>query len=423
MEEQKKEINKKVEKTETKNTKNVNNSSATNNSKKQDTEKVKLGFGKTIALPFVSGLVGAAIVVGVTIPFLPQILGTNIANSNTNSNAIVAIQKTSTNSQSSTNTTKATSNSASVAATVMPSIAKITVTYPVSSVFGGTTSTEAGGSGVVITEDGYVVTNYHVINSESDSFYYSLGEATSVKVQIYGDETKYDAKIIGSDELTDIAVLKIEKDGLTPATLGDSDKIQIGEFAMTLGCPVGMDYSVAAGIISGVNRKVQADGRTLTLIQTDASINSGNSGGALANSNGEVIGICNMKIASTDVDNVAFAIPVNTMVDVANQLIEKGKVIRPFIGIAGTALDSKTAEKYNLIEGVYIKKVYDFSPAEKAGIQIGDVVVSIDDKAVKSMDEITDYKLTKKVGDTITIKVFRDGIYKDLKLTLAEEQN
>ena len=276
----------------------------------------------------------------------------------------------------------------------------------------------AEGSGIIISEDGYILTNNHVINSSSTSSYYSLGEATKVSVYLYNDETEYEATIVGTDEETDLAVIKIEKTGLQAAELGDSDSVTVGEFAMAVGNPLGMQSSVTAGMIGAVNREITgSDGKKYKLIQTDAAINSGNSGGALVNSKGQVIGINTLKIASTGVEGMGFAIPINSAKPIYEQLITYNKVKRPYIGISGKEL----AEKNNLPEGVYVVGVEEFSAAEKAGIQPGDVIIRVNGEEVKTMNKLNEIKNEHQIGETITVTISRNGKEKDVKITLQEK--
>ena len=240
----------------------------------------------------------------------------------------------------------------------------------------------ATGSGIIISEDGYILTNNHVVSSSSsssNSSYYQVSEASKLTVTLFNDDTEYEAKIVGKDEQTDLAVIKIEKSGLSKAEFADSDSIKVGEFAMAVGNPIGMQSSVTCGIVSAVNRQVtDSDGKQYTLIQTDAAINSGNSGGALVNSEGKVIGINTLKLSGTGIEGMGFAIPINSTTDITSQLIQYSKVKRPYIGITGIDLNEETAKTYNLVTGVYVKSVEDFSSGEKAGIKAGDVIIEAD---------------------------------------------
>ena len=262
--------------------------------------------------------------------------------------------------------------SIAVANKVLPSIVGITVEYKVNTLFGGNSTAQASGSGIIVSEDGYILTNNHVVNTASTSSYYEITEATSVKVKLYQDDTEYEAKVIGTDAQTDLAVIKIEKTGLTAAELGNSDAVQVGEFAMAIGNPLGLQSSISCGIISAKNREVQ-DSETKTtyyLIQTDAAINSGNSGGALVNADGKVIGINTLKLSGTGIEGIGFAIPINSTLSVYNELKTNGKVARPFIGIGGINVTAALAKQYHLVEGIYIKSIENFSAAEKARLDI-----------------------------------------------------
>lgn len=311
-----------------------------------------------------------------------------------------------------------------VAAKVLPSIVGIQIEYNVNSIFGNSTAS-ASGSGIIISEDGYILTNNHVVNTSStttSNSYYQVSSATSIKVKLYNDDNLYDAEIVGTDDETDLAVIKIDKTGLTAAEFGDSDSVQVGEFAMAIGNPLGLSTSVTCGIISAVNREITtSDNATYNVIQTDAAINSGNSGGALVNSQGQVIGINTLKLSGDGVEGIGFAIPINDTVDVTSQLIEHNKVLRPYVGITGRTIDETLAKQYNLVEGVYVQSVEDFSAAQIAGIKAGDVITEFDGKSVKTVDEITEIKNEHNIGDTVTLKIYRNGEYKDLELTFREE--
>lgn len=311
----------------------------------------------------------------------------------------------------------------SVANKVRPSIVGIKVEYVANSIFlRNSTTASAEGSGIIISEDGYILTNNHIVNSTSNNSYYEIEKASKVTVYLYNDETEYPATIVGTDEQTDLAVIKIDKTGLTPAELGDSSNVQVGEFSMAIGNPLGMESSVTAGIISAVERKVtDSDGKTFTLIQTDAAINSGNSGGALVNAEGKVIGINTLKLSGTGIEGMGFAIPINSTKEIYEQLIQYNKVKRPYIGITGLDLDKKTAEYNKLVVGIYIKDVETFSAAEKAGIKIGDVIIAADGNAITTMKELDEIKNAHNIGDTIEIKLNRNGKEMTLNVTLAEQ--
>ena len=292
------------------------------------------------------------------------------------------------------------------------------------SMFGNAQSSTATatGSGIIISDDGYILTNNHVVSSSESESFYQVSEATKITVTLFDDDTEYEAKIVGTDEETDLAVIKIDKTGLTKAEFADSDSIKVGEFAMAVGSPLGLQSSVTCGIVSAVNREVtDSDGKTYTLIQTDAAINAGNSGGALVNSEGKVIGVNTLKLTGQDVEGMGFAIPINSTTDITSQLIEYSKVRRPYIGITGMDLDAETAKKNNLVEGIYVKDVETFSAAEKAGVKIGDVIIQADGKDIKTMDELNEIKNSHNIGDEIKIKVNRDGKEEELTIKLGEQ--
>ena len=390
-------------------------------------EKNKFNITGQFLIPFTSGILGTSIVIG-TCFGIPTIKNF-ILNTNSSSNKTSLESNFSTSTDNSVNTSLVSISNYSdtgvyVAQKVLPSVVGIKVEYSVSSVFyrnQNTATASAEGSGIIICEDGYILTNNHIINSSSNSSFYEISKANKIIVSLYNDETEYEATIIGTDEQTDLAVIKIDKTGLTSATLGNSDTIQVGEFAMAIGNPLGMQSSVSSGMISAVNRKVTSDNKTYTLIQTDAAINSGNSGGALVNSNGEIIGINTLKMSGSGIEGMGFAIPINSTKTIYEQLIQYSKVKRPYIGISGRDLDEETAKANNLVVGVYVISVDEFSSAEKAGIKIGDVITKIDGKEIKTMEELNEVKNAHSIGDEITLTINRNGNEKEFKLTLQEQ--
>lgn len=374
-------------------------------------------FSKSVLIPFISGVVGASSVLGICfgIPSIRQ----SLLNSSNESTLNITPGGTST-----AISLKDYSDTAiAVASKVQPSIVGIQIEYSVTTIFGNMSSNAtASGSGIIISEDGYILTNNHVVSSSSSSSYYQMSEAQKITVSLFDREETYDAKIVGTDAQTDLAIIKIEAEGLTAAELGDSDNVKVGEFAMAIGNPLGLDSSVTCGIISAVNRKVSDDeGNTYLAIQTDSSINSGNSGGALVNSEGKVIGINTLKLSGTGVEGIGFAIPINSTIDVCTQLIKYSKVIRPYIGITGRDIDSDLASKHKLVVGVYITSIDQFSAAELAGLRIGDIITAADGTTIKTMDELNNIKNTHKVGDKMTLTLYRNGENMDITVTLKEQ--
>ena len=385
----------------------------------------KSNFGRNVVVPFFSGIVGCAVVLGTCfgVPSIrEQIIGSGNSNSSNGSSSTQAtgyVDQVSLSNYSDT--------AVYAANKILPSIVGIQIEYNVTSmfsIFGSTQSSTATatGSGIIISDDGYILTNNHVVSSSEAEAYYQVSEATKITVSLFNDDTQYEAKIVGTDEETDLAVIKIEATGLTKAEFADSDSIKVGEFAMAVGSPLGLQSSITCGVVSAVNREVtDSDGKTYTLIQTDAAINAGNSGGALVNSEGKVIGVNTLKLTGDDVEGMGFAIPINSTTDISSQLIQYSKVRRPYIGITGMDLDAETAKRNNLVEGIYVKDVETFSSAEKAGIKIGDVIIQADGKDVKTMDELNEIKNSHNIGDEMKIKVNREGEEKELTITLGEQ--
>ena len=300
-----------------------------------------------------------------------------------------------------------------VAALVQPSVVAITTEQMVSTNtwFGGSYVQSGAGSGIIISQDGYILTCAHVVSG-----------ATSVKVQLNGSDQSYDATVVGVDSTSDIAVLKIDATGLTPAVIGDSDKLAVGETTVAVGNPLGtLSNTVTQGIVSALNRQVTVEDNDMTLIQTDTSISPGNSGGGLFNANGELIGVVNAKSSYSEAEGIGFAIPINTAMDIAQQLIENGAVARPVLGVSILDIqDSSTAQQYGMSAlGVYVADVTKGGGAEAAGVQRGDRIIAIDDTAVSSTSTVKSYLADKQVGDTVTLQVERDGKVLTLNVTLG----
>lgn len=273
--------------------------------------------------------------------------------------------------------------------------------------------TEGAGSGVIISEDGYILTNNHVVEGQS-----------TVKVTT-SDKQEYNATIVGTDEKTDIAVLKIDASGLTPAVIGDSDSLVVGETAVAVGNPLGtLGGTVTDGIISALDREVTVNNQTMTLLQMSAAVSPGNSGGGLFNEKGELVGIVNAKSGGSDVEGIGFAVPINTAMEVAEELIANGYVSgRPALGIQVIAItDLQTAMQAGVSQlGVYVQSVDQGSAAEKAGLQVGDLFVSVDGTAVSSTSDVTNVLDQHQVGDTIEVQVVRGKQVLTLNVTLQEK--
>ena len=383
------------------------------------------GFGKTVVLPFVSGIIGATLVMGVCFS-VPQIKSEILGNGSTtlkDTNSNIDYNNVNLNLVS---LSSISDTGVYVAQKVLPSIVGINVEYSVSSIFSRNSSTAtAEGSGVIISEDGYILTNNHVIDSSSSSSYYEVGDASKITVYLYNNDTPYEAKIIGTDAQTDLAVIKIDKTGLTSAELGDSDTVQVGEWCMSIGNPLGMRSTVCQGSISALNREItDSDGKTYNVLQTDAAINEGNSGGALVNSKGQVIGINTLKASGEGVEGLGFAIPINDTKDIYSDLIQYSKVKRPYIGITGSDITEDTVKAnptFDLKVGAYVRDIDDYSPAEKAGLKIGDIIIEADGQTIESMDDLNKIKNSHQIGDKMTLKIYRNGKKETVELTLAEQ--
>lgn len=310
-----------------------------------------------------------------------------------------------------------------IAKKVGPSIVGIRVTVPgqrSSWAYGSTAQPAAEGSGIIISADGYIITNYHVVEYADPK----VSKNSTMEVFL-SDGTEAKATFVGGDAKNDLAVIKVDRTGLSVAELGDSSALEVGEQAVAIGNPLGLEFrgSVTVGVISALNRTVSVDDKTLNLIQTDAAINPGNSGGALVNSQGQVIGINTVKISVAGVEGLGFAIPMNDAKPIVDQLILFGYVKgRPFIGISGMEISEVIARQYSMTEGVYIQVVSPDTGAEKAGIKKGDILVSLADKEVKTMKDIDDIKKNYKAGDTVDVTVVRNGAKVTMKLTFSEEK-
>ena len=282
--------------------------------------------------------------------------------------------------------------------------------------WGYQTQAAAAGSGFILSADGYILTNYHVVE-----------DSNSITVSLY-DGTEYDATLVGCDESNDIAVLKIDAEGLTPVVLGDSDNLNVGDQVVAIGNPLGeLTFSLTTGVVSALNREVTLSSNvTMNLIQTDCAINSGNSGGALFNLYGEVIGITNAKYSSSSssseasIDNIGFAIPLNHVKKIVKSIIETGSITKPYIGVTVSSVSSE-AQGYGLPTGAAVRSVEADSPAAKAGLEENDIITEVDGTAINSSTELVNYVGEKTPGDELTFKVYRQGAELELTVTIGEK--
>ena len=288
----------------------------------------------------------------------------------------------------------------------------------IGSVVSITASSQSGkssGTGIVLSADGYLITNHHVIEN-----------AQVIAVQT-SDERQFQAAIVGSDEASDLAVLKVDATDLQPAEFGDSGKLAVGDCVVAIGDPLGAQLrgTMTSGIVSAINRDLEVNDRTMTLIQTDAALNNGNSGGPLINCYGQVIGINTMKLRSyysTTAEGLGFAIPMAVAKPILEELMENGYVAgRPAIGISYDTLPLAFRIYYNLPEGVYISAVYDGSDAQAKGVAAGDIITAVNGTRVTSIDELNRVKNQFTAGDSITLTLYNGGSYRDVEVTLIDQ--
>lgn len=284
--------------------------------------------------------------------------------------------------------------------------------------FGYQTTSAASGSGFILTSDGYVLTNYHVIE-----------DSTEITVTTY-DDTAYPATLTGYDESNDIAVLKVEATDLTPVVLGDSDSLNVGDSVIAIGNPLGeLTFSLTSGVVSALNRTVTlSTSSTMELIQTDCAINSGNSGGALFNMYGEVIGITNAKYSSSgssseaSIDNIGFAIPINSVKDIVTEIIETGTIEKSYIGISVSDVSSSGGYMGgSSISGAQVQSVTEGSPAEDAGLSAGDIITMVDGSEISGSSELSSIISSSEAGDQLTLTVYRNGETMELTVTVGTQ--
>ena len=359
-----------------------------------------------------------ALVLAAAMGFAGGFVGARVGNAG-NKVVIQQVERTDSSAASGTAVSSGGMTTSQVSEMVSPSVVVITteqVVYSQWSWYGQNQVESGAGSGVIISSDGYILTCAHVVSG-----------ASNITVSI-GDKD-YPATLVGEDTTSDIAVVKVDATGLTPATVGDSDNLKVGESVMAVGNPLGeLGGTVTSGIVSALNRSVSIQStssvNTMSLIQMDASVSPGNSGGGLFNMNGELVGIVNAKSSSSDAEGLGFAIPVNDAVKVAQELLENGYVTgRPYLGISYFAVtDAQTAAQLGVnAYGVYIVEVVKGGPADKAGLQAGDRIVSVDGSEVATQSDLGTLMQNHKAGDTIEITVARGGQMQTVTVTLGEK--
>ena len=359
-----------------------------------------------------------ALVLAAAMGFAGGFVGARVGNAG-NKVVIQQVERTDSSAASGTAVSSGGMTTSQVSEMVSPSVVVITteqVVYSQWSWYGQNQVESGAGSGVIISSDGYILTCAHVVSG-----------ASQITVTI-GD-TDYTATVVGEDDTSDVAVLKIDATGLTPATVGDSDSLSVGDSVLAVGNPLGeLGGTVTSGIVSALNRSVTIQGtsstNTMSLIQMDASVSPGNSGGGLFNMNGELIGLVNAKSSSSDAEGLGFAIPINDAIQVAQDLLENGYVSgRPYMGITYIAVtDAQTAAQFNVnAYGVYVVDVVQGGPADKAGLKAGDRIVSIDGTEIAQKDDLGTLMQQHTAGDTLSITVARDGQMQTVSLTLGEK--
>lgn len=374
---------------------------------KKNKKKGAFGAGTVIAAALLAAVIGAGS--GIAAVTLSSKNGSNtsspITSSVSGSNVNINIDET------------AESVVEAVAKKVTPSVVGIRTTTSVRSFFGSSNESTGEGSGVVYSADGYIITNYHVISG-------AVTNKSGSKIEVFTDtldSDSYEATVVGYNISTDLAVIKINAKGLTPAEFSDSSKLKVGQYVITVGNPGGLEFmdSVTYGVISGLNRVVSSDS-DVKLIQTDAAINPGNSGGALVNTKGQLVGINSSKIVSEEFEGMGFAIPSNTVAEICKNIIEKQNDPEPYLGISvSEKYNSSVLKYYGYPSGAVVSSVADGSPADNAGLAKGDIITEF------GGTEITEYSMLEsllqkcKPGDQVSVKIYRSGRYYSTTVTVG----
>ncbi len=373
----------------------------------EPTPPKKRGGGKILAVALACAVLGGA--AGASVSYW----GASMAAQNTPVSQIYVGQRENTVLDTVLVETGKLMTPAEVYAANVNSTVGITTSITTENYWGVTTQAATSGSGFIFTEDGNIITNYHVVEGTS-----------AVAVSLY-DGTRYDAKVVGYDASNDLAVLKVDATGLSPVVLGDSSNINVGDPVVAIGNPLGeLTFTLTSGAVSAKDRTVNfSDGNSMNLLQTDCAINSGNSGGPLFNLYGEVIGITNAKYSSnygeTSIDNIAFAIPMNSVLDEIKDIIEKGYISRAYIGVSVDTVREEV-QKYGIPAGAEVITVTEDGPAHKGGLKVGDIVTHVNDTVIKTSQDLVDAVQSKEIGETITLTVYRKGQTLTLTVTTGE---
>lgn len=365
----------------------------------------KYGAGVVIAAALLAAVIGAVSSVSVLMSFNKKGVGNSPTTPVTPNNVSINVDET------------AESVVEAVAEKVTPSVVGIRTTTSVVSFFGGNSESTGEGSGVVYSSDGYIITNYHVISG-------AVSNRTNSKIEVYADtldSKSYEATVVGYNISSDLAVIKINAKGLTPIEIGDSGKLKIGQYVVTVGNPGGLEFmdSVSFGVISGLNRVVSSNSN-MALIQTSAAINPGNSGGALVNTKGQLIGITSSKIVSEEFEGMGFAIPADTTVKICKNIIEKQNSPEPYIGITlSEKYTSSVLSYYGYPSGAVVLSVADGSPADSAGIAKGDIITEFNGTEIKEYTMLNDILKTCEPKQKVSAKIYRSGRYYTTTITVG----
>jgi len=386
---------------------------ATNNENSDEKKNRKKDKNQHITRRYMRNIMAVACIVSLLFGFGGGMLANTVMN-NSGTNAAGVLYQTVSRTATDEDSDSLGLSTADIVKTVSDSVVEIQTETATYSRMTGQAVIEGAGSGVIVTTDGYIVTNNHVIE-----------DANKITV-ITTDEKEYDATVIGTDDTTDIAVLKIDATDLTPAVMGSSSSLSVGDKAITIGNPLGeLGGTITEGIISALDREITVDGETMNLLQTDAAINPGNSGGGLFNDSAELVGIVVAKSISTEVEGLGFAIPIDDIKTVIEDLISNGTVSgRVYVGRAAVDVsDASIAAQYNLNKtGVYVAEVQDNTGADNAGIKEGDLIIGVDGKEINSFSEFKEIINNHEVGDTVEFTILQDNSIITLQVTLGEKQ-
>jgi len=378
---------------------------------KKPKEKKPVGIGTVIAVALVCSLLGSMLGAAGTVLAMKEI---NLVPAGPNSTTILEGERGNTVIDINKIDTGKLMTPAEVYAANVNSTVGITTSIT-TNFWGYQTTSAASGSGFIISKDGYILTNHHVIE-----------DSNSITVSFYDGSSK-EAELIGYDASNDIAVLKVEATDLAPVILGDSKNLNVGDSVVAIGNPLGeLTFSLTAGAVSALEREVTiSNGTAMRLIQTDCAINSGNSGGALFNLYGEVIGITNAKYSSNSsseasIDNIGFAIPLNNVRSIVESIIEKGYVTKPYIGVSIQDVSEET-QSYGLPKGAAVKGIVEGSPAEKAGLMLNDIITQVDGTEISGSSALVSYVGQCEIGQVLKLTVFRQGKTLELEITIGEQ--